>query len=296
MALRQLSLAPFRARPGAGHPSAWRRHRPRMPASAVDFFTRALSWSGYAALWSRLLSPLSGVRGQRRVPALVPRQKVASRLLAPRRLLRRLFLVVFLVNVLYARHAASNSASARACSPSMCRVIDLPAPAGSARRTCRASPKDPPRGSGESSLSKFSSSCVHAQLGVSSATYGWSLPTFASRKARPSVMGGPRPSGDAPSAGRRGSRWARADRRRIRRGRIAGVEIKVEVLPRVSRPSTPSAHRLGNADGTFPKRSSGAFCPNPVGKARSGSRTIPQIDTDLPVSLSRSAPCFPWNS
>ena len=52
----------------------------------------------------------------------------------------------------------------------------------------------------------------------------------------------------------------RADRRRIRRGRIAGVEIKVEVLPRVHRgPGTPSARRLGNVDGTFPKRSSGAF-------------------------------------
>ena len=88
--------------------------------------------------------------------------------------------------------AASNSASARACSPSMCRVMERPS---CASRVCASNLPSfsrkilHARSRRKLAFLKFSSSmCIIPSSAHSSATYGWSLPTFASRKARPSVM------------------------------------------------------------------------------------------------------------
>ena len=88
--------------------------------------------------------------------------------------------------------AASNNASARECSPSMCRAI---ARSSCARSVCASNLPSlsrnilHARSRRKLAFLKFSSSrWIRPSSAHSSATYGWSLPTLFSKKARPSAM------------------------------------------------------------------------------------------------------------
>ena len=227
------------------------------------------------------------------------------RLLAPRRLLRRLFLALFLVNVLYARHRRVEqrvrpgvlSQHVQGHGETFLRQQGLRV------ELAELLPEDPPRALQEKArlLEVLVLHVDHTQLGAQLRDVRVVLAHLRLQKGEavrhervlvheamrhPLVVERP----DGP----------RTDRRRIRRGWIAGVEIKVEVLPRVHRgPSTPSAHSTGERGRHLPQTVlssvfsfvAPAGLPNHSGQI-SGSDTDGKQRVESPLS----APCFPSNS
>ena len=181
MALRQLS-------------SGLRRRRRPSPRLRVDFYPRPYvprraRWTH--AFASRPVSTRRAPHGRRRVPASastgswcrVSRAAPSSAAFSG------------LVSCKCPLCPPSPRRTARppGVSPSMCRVMEnLPAPAGSARRTCRASGRSSTR-TRKSCFLVFSSSMCITQLGAQLRDVQVVLAHLASRKARPSVRASPRP-------------------------------------------------------------------------------------------------------